>query len=135
MDCSQGHQKNETYSTEGITTRRFKPYKNLENKGMSSRQDNFITEKYEETHQIILCGDLNGTLLASRNNTHDDQRRRFASYYEDLSVPKEDKYDDCYLNLCKIRQQLYEKAMDKEIKDPEKFTEAEVMEAIGKLIL
>ncbi|VDH94435.1 Hypothetical predicted protein [Mytilus galloprovincialis] len=37
-----------------------------------------------------------------------------------------------YLNLCKIRQQLYEQAIDK-AEDPEQFTESEVMKAIGKL--
>ncbi|CAG2196905.1 unnamed protein product [Mytilus edulis] len=42
----------------------------------------------------------------------EDQRRSFASYYEDLSVPKEELFDNNYLNLCKIRQQLYEQAMD-----------------------
>ncbi|CAC5376464.1 E3.1.11.2 [Mytilus coruscus] len=30
-----------------------------------------IIQKYQETHKIILCGDLNGTLLDSRNNKHD----------------------------------------------------------------
>ncbi|CAC5401880.1 unnamed protein product [Mytilus coruscus] len=67
------------------------------------------------------------------NFVPEEQRRSFASYYEDLSVTKEDIYENGYLNLCKIRQQLYEQAMDTEIKDPEQFTETEVMKAIGKL--
>ncbi|CAG2187153.1 unnamed protein product [Mytilus edulis] len=54
------------------------------------------------------CLKINGEL----NFIPEDQRRSFASYYEDLSVPKEELFDNNYLNLCKIRQQLYEQAMD-----------------------
>ncbi|CAC5422923.1 unnamed protein product [Mytilus coruscus] len=67
------------------------------------------------------------------NFVPEEQRKSFAKYYEDLSVPKENIYENGYLNLCKIRQQLYEQAMDKESEDPEQFTETEVMKAIGKL--
>ncbi|CAC5376761.1 unnamed protein product [Mytilus coruscus] len=67
------------------------------------------------------------------NFVPEEQRKSFAKYYEDLSVPKENIYENGYLNLCKIRQKLYEQAMDKEAEDPEQFTETEVMKAIGKL--
>ncbi|VDI65714.1 Hypothetical predicted protein [Mytilus galloprovincialis] len=67
------------------------------------------------------------------NYVPEEQRKSFAKYYEDLSVPKENIYENGYLNLCKIRQQLYEQAIDKEAEDPEQFTESEVMKAIGKL--
>ncbi|CAC5387307.1 unnamed protein product [Mytilus coruscus] len=67
------------------------------------------------------------------NFVPEEQRNSFVKYYEDLSVPKENIYENGYLNLCKIRQQLYEQAMDKEAEDPEQFTETEVMKAIGKL--
>lgn len=30
-----------------------------------------IIEKYQTTHKIILCGDMNGTLLENRSNKHD----------------------------------------------------------------
>ena len=30
-----------------------------------------ILHRYEQSHHIILCGDLNGTLLPTRNNKHD----------------------------------------------------------------
>ena len=30
-----------------------------------------IIQRYELTHKILLCGDLNGTLLPNRNNKHD----------------------------------------------------------------
>ncbi|CAG2228458.1 unnamed protein product [Mytilus edulis] len=66
------------------------------------------------------------------NYVPEEQRKSFAKYYEDLSVPKENIYENGYLNLCKIRQQLYEQAIDK-AEDPEQFTESEVMKAIGKL--
>jgi hypothetical protein len=32
-----------------------------------------------------------------------DQRRVFAEYYEDLSQPSNDNYDNSYLALCSIR--------------------------------
>ncbi|CAG2249131.1 unnamed protein product [Mytilus edulis] len=43
---------------------------------------------------------------------HEDQRKRFAQYYEDLSVPKEEIYDNSYLNLCKIRQNYVQEALE-----------------------
>ena len=30
-----------------------------------------IIRRFESTHKILLCGDLNGTLLPTRNNKHD----------------------------------------------------------------
>ena len=33
--------------------------------------------RYEPTHKIILCGDLNGALLLTRNNKHDSMLRDF----------------------------------------------------------
>ena len=30
-----------------------------------------IIEKYEPTHEMVLCGDMNGTLMNDRNNAHD----------------------------------------------------------------
>lgn len=30
-----------------------------------------IIEKYQTTHKIVLCGDMNGTLLENRSNKHD----------------------------------------------------------------
>ncbi|CAG2233225.1 unnamed protein product [Mytilus edulis] len=75
------------------------------------------------------CLKINGEL----NFIPEDQRRSFASYYEDLSVPKEELFDNNYLNLCKIRQQLYEQAMDQSTVEPELFTDTEVMKAIDEL--
>ena len=31
----------------------------------------YIVSRYENSHNIILCGDFNGTLLVTRNNKHD----------------------------------------------------------------
>ena len=30
-----------------------------------------LIEKYEDTHNIVIAGDLNGSLLPARNNNHD----------------------------------------------------------------
>ena len=38
-----------------------------------------ILNRYEQSHQIILCGDLNGTLLLSRNNKHDILLKEFVN--------------------------------------------------------
>jgi hypothetical protein len=38
----------------------------------------------------------------------DEQRIAFAKYYEDLSIPKEELFDNSYVNLCNIRQSLLE---------------------------
>ncbi|VDI38437.1 Hypothetical predicted protein [Mytilus galloprovincialis] len=75
------------------------------------------------------CLKINGEL----NFIPEDQRRSFASYYEDLSVSKEELFDNNYLNLCKIRQQLYEQAMDQSTVEPELFTDTEVMKAVDEL--
>ena len=40
-----------------------------------------------------------------------DQRRVFAEYYEDLSQPSNDNYDNSYLALCNIRQQFADDEM------------------------
>ncbi|CAG2256994.1 unnamed protein product [Mytilus edulis] len=36
-----------------------------------------IIEKYQSTHQVVVCGDLNGTLATSRNNKHDQLLKQF----------------------------------------------------------
>ena len=45
-----------------------------------------ITDKHQISHKIILCGDLNGTLLDSRSNKHDKLLKKFVSetklYYD-----------------------------------------------------
>ena len=40
----------------------------------------------------------------------EEQCKAFASYYKDLhvSVPNESEYDDAYLNLCSVRQNVIE---------------------------
>ncbi|CAC5381446.1 unnamed protein product [Mytilus coruscus] len=37
-----------------------------------------IIDKYQSTHQIIVCGDLNGTFSNCRNNKHDRLLKQFA---------------------------------------------------------
>ena len=36
-----------------------------------------IIEKYQTTHKIVLCGDMNGTLLENRSNKHDKILKMF----------------------------------------------------------
>ena len=38
-----------------------------------------ILHRYEQSHHIILCGDLNGTLLPTRNNKHDLLLKEFVN--------------------------------------------------------
>lgn len=38
-----------------------------------------IVTRYEHSHQIVLCGDLNGTLLSARNNKHDCMLKDFVN--------------------------------------------------------
>ena len=44
----------------------------------------------------------NGKEIASP----DTQRKVFAQYYEDLSIPKEEDYDSAFLELCNVRYKL-----------------------------
>ncbi|CAC5383307.1 unnamed protein product [Mytilus coruscus] len=39
-----------------------------------------IKSKYDQSHNIILCGDLNGSLIPTRNNKHEISLKRFTSY-------------------------------------------------------
>ena len=36
-----------------------------------------IIEKYEPTHEMVICGDMNGTLMNDRNNAHDCNLKNF----------------------------------------------------------
>ncbi|CAC5363397.1 unnamed protein product [Mytilus coruscus] len=38
---------------------------------------NSMIEKYEQTHNVFIIGDLNGTLMSSRNNYHDKLLKNF----------------------------------------------------------
>lgn len=50
-----------------------------------------IVHKYQETHEIILCGDLNGTLLKTRSNKHD---RLLRELVQELSLFTAGDYSD-----------------------------------------
>ncbi|CAC5361724.1 unnamed protein product [Mytilus coruscus] len=63
----------------------------------------------------------------------EEQRKGFAQYYEDLSIPKEEQYDCNYLNLCKIRQSCIQEALQECTDIPELFTESEIEKAIDCL--
>ena len=52
----------------------------------------------------------------------DEQRKCFAKYYEDLSIPNEEQFDNNFLNLCRLRQSLTDDKMDDNNFAPEQFT-------------
>jgi hypothetical protein len=64
----------------------------------------------------------------------DEQRIAFAKYYEDLSIPKEELFDNSYVNLCNIRQSLLEKKLEKVHYVTEPFTEEEEEEEVQNSI-
>jgi hypothetical protein len=52
----------------------------------------------------------------------DEQRKCFAKYYEVLSIPNEEQFDNNYLNLCRLGQSLTNDKMDDNNFVPEQFT-------------
>ncbi|CAC5401071.1 unnamed protein product [Mytilus coruscus] len=62
-----------------------------------------------------------------------DQRKAFASYYEDLSAPKPEQYDDLYVNLCKIRQKEMTKTFEDQEIPSNYFTAVDIIKAIEEL--
>ncbi|CAC5371772.1 unnamed protein product [Mytilus coruscus] len=64
---------------------------------------------------------------------HEEQRKRFAQYYEDLSVPKEELYDNTCLNLCKIRQNYVQETLEEYEDNPELFKDMDIKKAIDCL--
>ena len=63
----------------------------------------------------------------------DEQRIAFAKYYEDPSIPKEELFDNSYVNLCNIRQSLLEEELEKVHYATSPFSEEEVQNSIDKL--
>jgi hypothetical protein len=63
----------------------------------------------------------------------DEQRLAFSKYYKDLSIPKEELFDNSYVNLCNIRQSLIEEELENVHYAIEPFTEEEVQNSIDKL--
>ena len=63
----------------------------------------------------------------------DEQCKAFANYCEDLSVPKESEYDDTYLNLCSVRQNIIGQYLKEENLNEIMFTVSEVEISIQKL--
>ena len=63
----------------------------------------------------------------------EDQRKSFAQYYEDFSLPKEDQYDSNYLNLCRIRQNCIQEVIQECTDSPQQFSDLDVEKAIDCL--
>ena len=62
-----------------------------------------------------------------------EQRKAFANYYEDLSLPKDEQFDNSYLELCRVRQALVEEHFRNCKRPISLFTNMEIKKAIGKL--
>jgi hypothetical protein len=41
-----------------------------------------LIEKYEDTHNIVIAGDLNGSLSPARNNNHDKLLKQFCRKHQ-----------------------------------------------------
>ena len=64
---------------------------------------------------------------------HSNQRKVFANYYEDLSMPKKSEYDNSYLDLCQTRQNLIEKFYKENPVTSDPYTETEIQKSIETL--
>ena len=112
---------------------KFNDRKNFYNELMQNPN----TDKF---HQLIRknrgsCGQKTSSLIVNGTEifSPDKQRKVFANYYEDLSVPKDNGYDSAYLELCNTRHKMIKQICEEssEILDP--VTPKEVEEGISKL--
>ena len=63
----------------------------------------------------------------------DQQRKSFAQYFEDLSVPKNEKYDSAFLDLCNTRHELITEYCEENAAILDPITNSEVKQAISQL--
>ena len=63
----------------------------------------------------------------------EQQRKSFAQYYEDLSVPKNENYDSAFLELCTVRHELITQYCVENPMTLHPITKSEVKEAISRL--
>ena len=63
----------------------------------------------------------------------EQQRKSFAQYYEELSVPKNENYDSAFLELCTVRHELISQYCDENPMTLDPITKSEVKEAISRL--
>ena len=61
------------------------------------------------------------------------QRKSFAEYYEELSVPKNENYDSAFLEPCTVRHKLITQYCDENPMTVDPITKSEVKEAISRL--
>ena len=65
--------------------------------------------------------------------TSDSQRKAFAKYYEELSIPKDKGYDSAFLELCNVRHELINQICKESSEIPEPVTPEEVGKTISQL--
>ena len=64
---------------------------------------------------------------------HVSKKKCFLQYFEDLSIPKEKRYDNGYLELCNIRQKLITQIYSEGSSPIEPFKEEDVSKAVKQL--
>ena len=63
----------------------------------------------------------------------DQQRKSLVQYFEDLSVPKNEKYDSAFLELCNTRHELITEYCEENAAILDPITNSEVKQAISQL--
>ena len=66
-------------------------------------------------------------------STPEQQRKVFANYYEDLSVPKDKQYDSAFLELCSVRHELITQICEESSLPFKPVTPAETKKAVSQL--
>ncbi|CAC5418796.1 RYR1 [Mytilus coruscus] len=71
--------------------------------------------------------------IGEKENSHSNQRKVFAKYYEDLYMPKDSEYDNSYLEHCKTRLNLIEKFYKENPATSDPYTEKEIQNSMENL--
>ena len=103
--------------------------------------DELMSNATSETfHRLIRrnkgnTGPSTSSIISNRKEmaSPDMQRKVFAQYYEDLSIPKEEVYDAAFLELWYVRHKLIKQLCKESESDSEPITENKVLKAISQL--
>ena len=89
----------------------------------------FINRIRKKTTGTTTCMEIDG----KSDYSEDNQRHAFARYFEDLSIPKNDTFDNTYYDLCNIRQNLVEQFYSVNELTLQPYTNTDVSKSIDKL--
>ncbi|CAC5404764.1 unnamed protein product [Mytilus coruscus] len=81
---------------------------------------NSMIEKYEQTHNVFITGDLNGTLMPNRNNYHDKLLKDFYSTCTSQGKNQSDRETKQYKQLNWQGEYYFEMGRNKHRKLPKK---------------